>query len=450
MKPTTYVLLILIALPLLAGETSHRKSSYKEKLDSALVDERSKATFSYDEHGNNTSVTYFYFMNNEWTANSKYHYTYDNKNRLTSEWSMSYENGVWVGQTVKTHYGYDSKGRIYRDTVYDWDETARDWKKYRRTEYAFYTFDSLAYEVSFLYDSENSEWKKQYKTDYTYDSRENLTLQMTYAPYINDWRERSKIEYLYDYNGNKLESVEYNDTQNNLEPFWEPMVRYRYGYNAESQNTTYEKTEYRDGTWYERQKAEMTYHSSGKLATTIIHNKQGEEWVAASKRDDNYDEHGNHTCVVIHKYSTDWTPYFRYDYDYDTNTPVTEVFCPNMETYTHKVLSESVSSWDATSNEWTVNSINNFFYSDLITPVLHQKAPITESDVELYLMGNKLKLQTEIIGRAEVSIITLQGREIYTAPLQQNVLLDLSPFAEGVYTGIITSSEGVKTFRFVK
>ncbi len=149
MKIIVPLLISCLALPLWADYSApmQRKSPYKEKIDSAGVDGVNKITFTYDEHGNNTLKTYSYIISDVMTPMSKFYYTYDNKNRLSGEWMMSYSEGKWIGQSDKDEYTYNSDNKILWETSSTWDETTDSWKLSYKSNYTYTSFDSVETEL---------------------------------------------------------------------------------------------------------------------------------------------------------------------------------------------------------------------------------------------------------------------------------------------------------------
>lgn len=444
MHKTILLLSAALTLPLFArGE---RKVPYKEKIDSMIIGEMSKATYTYDEHGNHTLKTIFYKMNDEWVENSQYHFAYDSKKRIIGEWSMSLTLGEWVGQNFKEVYTYDSQDRVESETSYDWDSTSSSWILYDKKEFTYTNFDSVQTEFFYRIDDETEEWDLVYKTEYTYDHNNKLTLKLTQEPYLSGWEEYSKYEYKNDANGNKLEAISYHWFGND----WLPLDKHSYTFNGSNQRITYIKSEYNDTEWIEKDKEDRTYHPSGERATNIIYKKSGDQWIPSSKREDNFDDHRNKNSVILYTYSDDWTPLYKYDSHFDLNTPASEVLFPEFESFTHKCTGETISRWVKDENRWEESQKNTFHYSPLITPVIKSGATISETDIDINMGSNLLKLSVGNNKKATVMLFTLHGRLLGSEQFIGVHAMDLRNIATGVYITRIKTADGIKDFRISK
>lgn len=447
MKKIVPIALLALSLPCIAEQNSsvERKSPYKEKVDSIVSPERTKRSFTYDDRGNCTVYTYYQFLAGEFAASSKYHFTYDPQNRISSEWSMSYENGEWIGQTDKKEYTYDGGDRKTTEISYSWNTDTKAWELSYKKEYEYTSFDSV--KTSFLYrpDSETGELTLDFKIEYSYDSNNKVTEQLQLEPYMSGWSNSSKSSYINDENGNCLEKTEYYWWKS-----WIPRDKHSYTFNAQNQRVYYIQSSHNETEWIEKVKEERAYHPTGERATNIIYRKYGDQWQPQSKRDDTYDVHGNHIAMGYYTYNTDWIPSIRYEKSYDLTTPISDVLCPDIETYSHRPTSEAILSWNSESAQWVESQRTTFFYSPLITPIIHKSTPEPKNKLLYSAIQDRLSISLPTESKGTLTLFTLSGRALLTRDFTEKLTIDIHSLAQGMYIGRVKSTLGVQEFRFQK
>lgn len=452
MKKLLPLLITALAIPLLATEhTTVRKSPFKEKVDSVIqgnaTSPLNKIFLTYDEHGNNTLRTYYRYVNETWTETQKVHYTYDNKNNLTSSWLANLTDGKWTPSSGKDVYTYDLQRRMTSEAEYIWNDTTETWVPYSKYGYSYNDFDSIAERIQYSpNDFGDDEWRVFLKRNYTYDANKKVILVTEVEKKGDSWLDSRKYEYTNDASGNCVEEIHTYYKLN----VGTPKYRTTYQYNVNNQ--VIEEIDYsRSGVdWIYHQKKETSYNNGGSITSQALYYFTDGTWDPKGKEEHIYDANQNRTSFIAYDYDGEWKTDFKLVNTYDLTAAAKDIYYPEMVSYTNKTLSESIFIWSDNKGEWTESANSTFYYSPLITPILIAEAAVAKTDIQLKRLGHTLSLNIHDKGVAELSLLSFNGRVLQQKQFKVTTSVDTRSLAQGIYILQVQTGLGKKQFRFAK
>jgi hypothetical protein len=134
-----------------------------------VVSYGSKTEYDYDPNGNVTSLTAYWWMDNEWTPVYKSVYEYHE----------------------------DGSGNVTMSEAYLWDPESNAWNGFEKYIYQ-YSLGKLTTQICYTWDWDLNNWANFGKYEYDYNSAGNMTNVTSYSWEGNSWIEESKFEYTYD------------------------------------------------------------------------------------------------------------------------------------------------------------------------------------------------------------------------------------------------------------
>lgn len=334
-------------------------------------------------------------------------YTYENESStLPVSRTRVYESPDYSYANVDT-LTYNESGQIVRmDSYSKWDD-----EDLEPGGYTIYTYNDKGQRVSegFYYDG-----ALEYTTTYTYD--ENGL--MTSAEDIDIYSEESeKAEYSYNEEGLRIEDVySYDEGEGYIV---EEIVRYVY------ENGLMVKEEY-----YE------FYEGEEYLGNVYFYE---------------YDEHGN--CILEKAYDDEGNVDWKREYHHDMNISNDIVHYYNdPDDYvwlypTHNNMITGYTDYLVDENgEMQVNREYEYTYDEIVA------TSVAENSVVFNIYPNPVEdvVNVEVENSELVELYDVFGRKLYTVNVTDDVKIDMSDFADGVYFVKVYSEGSSSVKRIVK
>lgn len=330
-------------------------SNCTEKLDQKVVDNSSKEVYAYDNNGNRTDYTYYSWNGSNWTATTRYKYTYsadglttatstiwdanlnswrnntkkeasfDNANHqlLDAGYYWDLDKSAWVGSS-KSEYCYDERGHITFEAIYNWDPYLNDWAGMSKTEYAFDEYDRQTYGASYYWDTFTNGWVGSYRFEsgFTENGSQTFYANYTWDYNLNDWVGTDKTEYLYKDNS---------------------YLGY-FGYSWDNNSND----------WITTRKAEPIFNEDGNTIGDIIYSWDVDlkEWKVSGKVDFAYDEFGNNSLYA--------------EYKWDSALNVWIGSCKSEDSFDERgnTIQSSSYLWNYDLNDWEINMKYEYAYDE--------------------------------------------------------------------------------------
>ncbi len=163
----------------------------------------------------------------------------------TTVYSWGKASKSWIAPTTSKSKSETENGSSeYPDMTifYNWDDIARDWVKYSKSNYTYDTKGNLTLSESFLWDNALEIWKPQSKFILKYDSYNNNVRQEFYSvnPATNELEFSKKTDYENIYEKDKLASVTVTDYNKQMKL----TAYYKYVYLYDSNNNLIRKNSF--------------------------------------------------------------------------------------------------------------------------------------------------------------------------------------------------------------
>lgn len=218
-----------------------------------------------------------------------------------------------------------------------------------------------------------SQWENGSKSEFVYDSYSNQTQYINYQWIDSKWVScaASKFKYIYDSNGNMIQRI---------------------------------LTEWYENQWNNMEKSEYAYDSNNKETQRINYH-----WVA-----------------------NQWTETNKYEFTFNNSYSSSDIIAPFI-TFKYMLTSQLYAVWDQTSNDWSINYKNTFYYSEQNTTPI---ADLNKGEFNVY--PNPVSDILSVKYPDHYSLITfelydLQGRKLMSTEIKSNEPISLKGIHKGMY-----------------
>jgi len=362
----------------------------------------------FDNSGNTNLETTYYTWKptlNQWEANYKHQYTYNDNSKMTSD-LLTYWESTWLTST-KEVYTYDTEGNTTSRASYYWDSYLNKLEERNKTEYTYATNGTRLNSIDSWRSSGTGDWMMQSKTEYSYDKNKNNTLKIAYLWDSDHWNSNFKEEYTYDTAGKNTLYINYNDNGG----AWQAAVKDIYNYDATGNLTQDSQYDWNLGTnqWEISRQNDYAFDSEGNNTIGIISNKRN-------------------TNNVFMKES-------KYEYFYDYNYSIKEILsggllesskCKNMVTHA------TMYTYDGTG--WKIAITSNVFYSAF--NILSEVKTLSAESIRIYPnpASKFITLQSDNAeDQFTFELYNLQGKKVLNQVIKNNTPVSVETLPKGFY-----------------
>ena len=232
------------------------------------------------------------------TFSSKYEYTYNQSNLVSSEVYFTQKSGKWV-QSRKKDYTYNAMGNVELCMLYVPNIDTNGWQNNTKSEYVYNSQGDQIERTDSMWNMDSEMWLTRYqqlKTSYTYDADDRITSSIDSFLYLNIYTQVYKYIYKYDASG-KLIARETFFWNEDLEAFGEAGKRI---YTYDSDGNLIEILTYdwdKQGKTYKMNvRYQMIFDLNGYLISEVVSMlKDDGEWLLINKN--TYYYHGYNTAI---------------------------------------------------------------------------------------------------------------------------------------------------------
>lgn len=203
-------------------------------------DDISKDEFTYDENGNELTMTTFTYSNDQWVYDYKLEFEYDENGNRTLFRVSNYIDGNWVYDYKYDYTYYDEENKV-TNIVSSFDNN--QWSYITKYDEEFDKNGNIIVCIISLY--RNGKWVYNEKTERTYDENRNVLTEFTSSYNNNQWDCYKKIEFKYNDYGYIILEITYH--YNNGK--WVYYEKRECIYDENGYVLTYKTYMYEDGKW---------------------------------------------------------------------------------------------------------------------------------------------------------------------------------------------------------
>ncbi len=232
------------------------------------------------------------------TSMSKYEYTYNQSNLVSSEVYFTQKSGKWK-PSQKKEYTYNIMGKVETCIQYEPNVDTNGWQNNTKSEYVYNSHGDQIERTDSMWNMDSEMWLTRYqqlKTSYTYDADDRITSSIDSFLYLNIYTQVHKYTYKYDASG-KLIARETFFWNEDLEVFGEAGKRI---YTYDSDGNLIEILTYdwdnKAESFKKSGRYEMIYDENGYLISEVVSMwKDDGEWLLINKN--TYYYHGYNTAI---------------------------------------------------------------------------------------------------------------------------------------------------------
>ncbi len=232
------------------------------------------------------------------TSMSKYEYTYNQSNLVSSEVYFTQKSGKWK-PSQKKEYTYNTMGKVETCIQYEPNVDTNGWQNNTKSEYVYNSHGDQIERTDSMWNMDSEMWLTRYqqlKTSYTYDADNRITSSIDSFLYLNIYTQVYKYTYKYDASG-KLIARETFLWNEDLEVFGEAGKRI-YTYDSDGnliEILTYDWDDKAE-SFKKSGRYEMIYDENGYLISEVVSMwKDDGEWQLINKN--TYYYHGYNTAL---------------------------------------------------------------------------------------------------------------------------------------------------------
>jgi hypothetical protein len=313
-----------------------------------------KRIYSYDDKSRREDELWLKWdiANHVWKNYVKFHYSYDDADRMTFEADYLFQEGKWIG-IFREEQTFDENGKqVLYIFSQDWDTTLNEFIPLEKNETS-YEGDNVSTFTSYTWmaDVNGGNWVKSYHFESTYNEQGDFEVNIStrWSQESNSWENFSK------------DTATYNDQglQTMIEHFfwesdgWLPNEKQIISYSDLTVSTfsyTYMKE---SGTWLPYIKTECLEDENNNVLYLIEYSYLSDNWVLSLKYDYTYDDHQNKTSQMIAGWNDDideWVMKTKWTKSFDGQDR--EVYFAQFE-------------WDMTVSDWNEISRTEKEYNEL-------------------------------------------------------------------------------------
>lgn len=260
---------------------------------------------------------------------------------------------------TKKEFIYDLTGHVVEEVNSNWDTPNQTWKNYVKTNYQYFSGDSLASEEYYEWDTINSVWLAKNKRIYSYSVNHQIDTNIYLFWNINNSQWLNANSDIYNYNPNNS-VINYTRTfWDTISSSWIPQFKLEYTYDTNNNRIMSVRTNWDTITnqWFNFYKVENTYDVNSNFTSTYgsTWNTGSSSWQNDEKLSFNYDANNNKTedtSFVWNTINSMWDYTFLQTFIYDSNNNVTS--------NTNYTWNGSMLIWDYSEKfEYTYDISNN-------------------------------------------------------------------------------------------
>lgn len=385
-------------------------NTYRWDSDSNAMLFNTKAENSYDANGNLIQTLFARWYSSSWGDTDTSRLTYDSKGQIIKRFYTGWDGqyGAWI--TDISEYTYDTNGNTILRVNYS-NKESPGIAGTDKIEYTFNSKNKPTIEIHSYWNADSSNWTINYKFEIAYDVNGNETQRLTYDWDADTWVISSKVDYTNDANGHMTLLLAY---------YWDSKT----------------------STWITSSKVENTYDSKGNQTQFFSYNwdKTTSAWIPGIKNDYGFDANGNPTSAIYGNWdemANKMVTFSKSVYTYDLTSSLSNILFPTnlIPEFSEQIINKPVSylyySWDDYSNDWSLNNIYNYFYSETkITSIAKS------NDLGINISPNPVSdyfKVSGITGIATISIYNLEGKLLLNQTVKANERVNVSGLNRGIY-----------------
>lgn len=350
-----------------------------------------------------------------WQVSGGTNYQYDANNNVLSETRYDYDTGMWEANT-KYIYTYNASNKVTSALYQSWNNSASQFENDYKT---VYTYNGAGNLITIL----DQDWNdglfiNSYKAEITYNG--NFIVNVINAnwngtSWVNDRREVAT------YTGANLTQFlidEWSGTQ------WDLSARTTLTYNANNKISNYTSEGWDGSSWSVDENTNYTFSAIGNIISSS----------------DAVDSGFGGTTVYSYDLASQLSSF---GHPFKDKTGVDYVFASFP--YVNKILSETYSYYDTETSNYILNSRTSYNYQSAL-PLAREIFEINR--VKLY--PNPAKSSFEISGLVDddkIIIYNTLGSKVMETKVKQNEKVNIEHLAGGLYFLNFSNGQSIK---FVK
>ena len=239
--------------------------------------------YSYDNHSNLITSLVKIWNSGNWTNSERYTMTYNDSNKLLSQF-REYYTDKWMPDQ-KSEYIYDNSGNMTQFTYFifedDWSTLNRTINKYNQNNlliesvFQFRNNDTLTdtgkelleydeYGNNTYWISKNftdGNWINSFQRTNTFDEKNRVITSTVEMWDSTSWKKQDRTSYAYNQNSDILT----NTIEIALNDEWVPLIKNIYTYNVFQQETEHVFMKYSGNDWQPQTRKKFEYDTEGDL-----------------------------------------------------------------------------------------------------------------------------------------------------------------------------------------
>lgn len=357
--------------------------------------------------------------------------------KLTSANHESLVDGVWINDSHKEQYFYDSNGNLTSETFLRWDSVNLKWENMELFEYTYNSKNLLTEELLRFWDGYLAvpAYVDNVKTVYSYDFNDRMVEYIEYFWQDNVWTNSSKFTLSYNSNGKISDGLFYNWVGGE----WVLIDRTIITYDDKGNIYNLINDTWDGNNWVQNEATEFTLDSKNKIILEYVKSWNGTEFVDESKTEYQYDVNGNQISEQVYMVVNGlFELNYEMNYNFDTDFLMASFTHPFNQTtgldyvltgfpFVNKLLSTSFSSTSRISYNYgeATAAVNDNFVKSITT----YPNPTT----------GIVNLKTEITDLNLIDVFNVLGKKVFSTKQSR---IDLTNFSNGIYLLKIYNNEG--------
>ena len=399
-------------------------SIYLEKLDSAITIGKMKIENIFNNQGKVTQQIFSRWDSGQWIYDYKTEFSYQNNGKIKIYTKVAWAVNHWENRE-KIEYQYNTSGDILKINQYSfWDVWENRIKfEYIYTPYA--NFDSLL-----VSDWKTNQWESYLKNENTYNLSNKVIKIDLYAWDHDRWNNIYKYDFTYDMNRNLTQLLQVDWSSG----VGENSLKYNYSFNDDQNTTSYNKYFWAPNSnqWKNEDKIAYEYDSNKNMISYTHYEWKGDKWNGMEKCSLSYNNASKYEDIA-----------FPEEYSPPSQFPkILEWY----GTYSYRLDSGIVYSWDTTINNWDSGTKEYYYYSPFTIPIisgnpsknLKKSMPIT---VKTNSTGSVLFITNKNKYTSSIEIYSANGKMVKKVNVTgKNETLNISQLSAGTYWIILTDN----------
>jgi len=391
--------------------------------------------YTYDSNYNMLTESIYGWNGNSWITYYQYIYAYNANNNLLSILTQIGENNSWVNDQQYT-YNYDANNNLLTVLYQYWESNSLV-----NVSLDTYTYDFNNNLLSELHQREsNNSWENYDQNTYTYDANNNLLTNLWQDWINNSWVNDCLYAYTYDSNNNMLteKSCSYSytytyDSNNNvLTKLIGNSSLFVYSYDSNNNMLTELQQNWQNNSWVNISQTSYTYDSNNNKLTELRQNWGNNTWVNSIQYLMTYDENMNGISAERWTWVDEkWQPLG------NSSEPI-YLFYNNMQSALWRMVCEKLTS--------------SFIKVSDLTAIKEPQATPELNAISIYpnpTMG-KLRITNSKLRIKDIQIFNVTGNKFPLSVEKAGDEIDISHLPAGTYFVQVTTEKGIVTKKVVK